>query len=177
MPATFDAVSVAEAAEAVRPSYPSVARLIENLWVEVQRISHPDYVSKTEMTRADREGPFLGEPNVDVEFQDIHGNVCGSSTVRLDLRINDRGILIISETRVAFTAKERLEVGGYRVWVGSDVLEARGDPVPLYAGDTYALALNLPIKLGRDIDHDPSGRDSGPPRPMPPDPSRDKQGV
>lgn len=173
----FDAATIAETVGQIRFAYPAAAKLLEDLWTEVQRLSHPDYVSKTEMTRADHEGPFLGEPNVDVEFFDTNSNVCGSSTVRLDLRINDRGILIISETRVAFTAKERLEVGGYRVWVGSDVLEARVDPVPLHAGDTYALALNLPIKLGRDIDHDPSGRDHGPPRPMPPDPSRAKQGV
>lgn len=173
----FDASAVAEAVEAVRPSYPSVARLIENLWAEVQRISHPDYVSARPMTEKDREGPFLGEPNVEVEFLDTDGQPCGSSTVRLELRINDVGILIISETRVAFTAQQGTEIGGYRVWVGSDMLETVVDPVPLAKGDTYALALNLPIKLGRDIGHDPSGRDSGPPRPMPPDPSRAKQGV
>jgi len=173
----FDAVAITETAAQLRPVHPVAAALIDDLWAEVQRLSAPDYVAPTLMTEKDRSGPFRGKPEVDVEFFDVHGNACGSSTVELGLRINDRGILIISETRVGFTAQSDLDVGGYRVWVGSDVLEARVDPVPLHAGDTYALALNLPIKLGRDIGHDPSGRDQGPPRPMPPDPSRAKQGV
>ena len=169
----FDAVAITETAAQLRPVHPVAAALIDDLWAEVQRLSAPDYVAPTPMTEKDRSGPFRGKPEVDVEFFDVHGNACGSSTVELGLRINDRGILIISETRVGFTAQSELDVGGYRVWVGSDALDAKIDPVPVRLGDSYMLALNLPIRLGRDIDHGPDDR--GPPRPNPPLPQTDKQ--
>jgi hypothetical protein len=170
---TFDAVAIAETAAQLRLAHPVAAKLIEDLWSEVQRLSAPEYVAPVPITENDRVGPFRGKPEVDVEFFNVAGDSCGSSTVGLGLRINDRGILIISDTRVGFTAPRRMTLGGYRVWVGSDMLEAKIDPVPLARGDTYLLALNLPIRIGRDIGHDP-GRDHGPPRPNPPLPQSDK---
>lgn len=172
---TFDASVIADTVERIRAPEPLAAQLIEDLWSEVQRLSAPTYVPSVPMTDADREGPFLGKPEVDVEFHDDQGNACGSSTVGLEMRINQRGLLIISETQVGFTAERPLTVTGYRVWVGGDMIEATVDPMSVPQGATYALELNIPIKLGRDIDHG-HGRQDGPSRPPPPTPDKTKVG-
>lgn len=165
---------ILETVEGIRASFPQAAELIERLWAEVQRLSHRDYVPPVPMTEHDKSGPWLDKNEVEVEFFDTDGNSCGSGIVELELRLNDRGILIISKTRVGFVAQARVQLGGYRVWLGSDMVETTVAPVPLTAGDQYLLALNIPIRLGRDIGHNPDGRDDGPDRPNPPLPQPHK---
>ena len=173
MSQSFDASVIADTVEEIRVPYPHVADLIERLWAELQQWTAGERMAPVPMTETDRSGPFLGKPEVDVEFFDTRGDICGSTTVGLEMRINDRGILIISETRCGFTAPHLLSVAGYRVWFGSNFVEANIPPVRLLTGDTYLLSLNLPIRIGRDIGHNP-GDDEGPPRPMPPDPRKSK---
>jgi hypothetical protein len=171
--AEFDAAVIAETAGQLRPAHPAAAQLIDDLWAEVQRLTAPTYVPSVPMTETDRVGPFRARPEVDVEFFDTQGDSCGSSSVELGIRINERGILIISETRVGFCAPRRMTLGGYRVWVGDDMLEKKVHPVSLNQNNQYMLAFSLPIRLGRDIGHDPDDR--GPPRPNAPTPQSDKQ--
>jgi hypothetical protein len=166
MSSSFDASAIADTVEEIRAPYPHVAELIERLWAELQLWTIGERMAPVPMTETDRHGPFLGKPEVDVEFFDTTGAICGLTTVGLEMRINDRGILIISETRCGFTAQHLLSVAGYRVWFGSNCVEANITPVRLIAGDSYLLSLNLPIRIGRDIGHNPD--DDGPDRPNPP---------
>jgi len=163
---SFDASVIADTVEEIRAPYPHVAELIERLWSELQLWTAGEHMAPVPMTETDRRGPFLGKPEVDVEFFDTTGAICGLTTVGLEMRINDRGILIISETRCGFSAPQALSVAGYRVWFGSNCVEASISPVRLLRGDTYLLSLNLPIRIGRDIGHNPD--DDGPDRPNPP---------
>ena len=140
-------------------------------------MSADDYVSPVRpLTEADRSGPFLAEPQVDLEFFDVSGHACGSATATLAVKINDNGLMIISDHHVGFVAQTKTKLGGYRVWVGGDMLEANIKPYQLNPGDRYMLELNLPIKLGRGIGHSDDGSGRGPPRPVQPDPRTAKVG-
>lgn len=164
---SFDASVVKDTVEAIRASNAQAAALITRLWAEVQRLSHKDYVPPTPLTKEDFEGPFLAIPNVDVEFFDLWQADCGHATAELELKINQRGILIRTKKPVLFQAKSRVTIYGYHVWIGSDRVTKHIDKIELGGGDTYFVNFSCPIKLGRDIDHKPN-KDHAP-EPNPPD--------
>jgi hypothetical protein len=165
----FDAAEIVATVEAIRLEHPAAAKLIEDLWAEVSRLSAHDYVSPArQLTEADAYGPFLAEPWIDVEFFDTQGNACGSDSAMLEIRLNEHGILIISDRQVGFTAQTAVTLGGYRVWVGEEMRQVSIPARNIVAGVWYGIELNLPIRIGQDIGHSDDGSNRGPPRPIRP---------
>lgn len=95
--------------------------------------------------------PFREKAELDFEFYNDRGELCGSVTSPLAVRINSFGVIV--QASYVFYAMEDTMLAGYGVWFGNGYHS--GPIVPprmMHKGDGYTQLFNVPVVLGETFD-------------------------